>query len=225
MTSLAEDLRPPRLGPPPSELTPRGREILDQIEAIIVRDGFAKMTVDELASRLKCSKSTLYDLAPNKEELVLVVLDRRWRRTGHQLMGQLQNLDDPAARLEAYMTADIHHRQQSSVKFSEDLSRHPAANRLFTDHLRYSLALLQEIVQEGIDRGDFEPIPPRFVAEVVQAAGARCQDPQVLRAVGMNYEEATASLYRLVCSGLVRRAHVMKDGGNRRRHAKNRVDG
>ena len=204
VASLAQQLRPPRLGPAPSDLTERGRQLLDEIESIIVSEGFVKLTIDDLAMRLKCSKSTLYDLAPNREGLVLLVLDRRWRRTGHLLQEQLAVLEDPADKLAAYLTADLHHPKNTSVNFSADLGRHAAARRLFADHLRYSLALLQDIVQEGVDQGRFEPIAPRLVAEVVQTCGLRLQDSELLTTLNMTYEDAIDSLFRLLYGGLVR---------------------
>lgn len=215
MTKVA-DLRPPRLGPPSSELTDRARDLLDQIESIIVQEGFRRLTVDSLASRLKCSKSTLYDLAPNREELVLVVLDRRWRRTGRQLQELLATLDDPSERLKAYLMADAHHPQRTSLQFSTDLARHPAAHRLFMDHLRHSLNLLEQIVQEGIDRGRFQPLPPGMVAEIVNAAGVRVADPELLRSLGMTYDDAVEVLFRIVWGGLTSKPLPAEPTGTRR---------
>ena len=44
--------------------------------------GFATLTMAELAARLNCSLRTLYALAPSRDELVLVVVDRNLWRVG-----------------------------------------------------------------------------------------------------------------------------------------------
>ena len=54
----------------------RGSELLDALEDMVLREGFASLGVSAIANRLSCSKRTLYDLAPSKRELVLLVLDR-----------------------------------------------------------------------------------------------------------------------------------------------------
>jgi AcrR family transcriptional regulator len=48
-------------------LTRRQAELLDQLEALFLAEGFARFTLEDLAVRLHCSKSTLYALAGSKE--------------------------------------------------------------------------------------------------------------------------------------------------------------
>ena len=46
--------------------TARQTALLDDIVGLYLVEGFAHLTLDELASRLRCSKSTLYTLAASK---------------------------------------------------------------------------------------------------------------------------------------------------------------
>lgn len=201
--SRAAQFRPPRLGPPASELTSRGRELLDEIEAIFFDEGFARHSIDRLAARLHCSKGTLYDLAPTKDELVLVVIDRRLRRGGGMLLAELASLDDPVDRLAAFMRSELRHEPQRSIRFSEDTARHPAAARLIADHLRYALLTLQEIIEEGVASGRFRDVHPRMVAELVEATSMRVSDPEVLREAGLDFDQALRELCELVCAAVI----------------------
>lgn len=204
-TSVADQLRPPRLGPRSSELSDRARQLLDQLEALFTEEGFARLTVDGIATRLRCSKRTLYEIAPSRDELVLVVLDRRLRRAGRLFREQSEALDEPLDRLKAFMSADVSHARHPSLRFSEDVARHPAARRLVASHYRYANSLLQEIVQEGIARKRFNKVHPKVVVEIVDAALARLQDPDVLAAGGLTYEGAVAELTRFLVHALDRR--------------------
>jgi AcrR family transcriptional regulator len=56
----------------------RRDELLARLEKLVLDEG-AHLTVDELASRLQCSKSTLYAIASGKERLVTVVLKHFFR--------------------------------------------------------------------------------------------------------------------------------------------------
>ena len=50
--------------------TRRRTELFDALIALFLDEGFAHLTLDDIAGRLRCSKSTLYTLAGSKEQLV-----------------------------------------------------------------------------------------------------------------------------------------------------------
>ena len=53
--------------------TARRAQLFDQLVALFLAEGFAHFTLDDVAARLRCSKSTLYALAENKDRLVYAV--------------------------------------------------------------------------------------------------------------------------------------------------------
>ena len=59
--------------------TARRAELFDAVVALFLADGFAHLTLDEIAGRLHCSKSTLYTLAPSKDELVVAAVRHFFR--------------------------------------------------------------------------------------------------------------------------------------------------
>ena len=61
-------------------MTRRQAELLDQLESLFLAEGFARFTLDDLAVRLRCSKSTLYALAGSKEQLALRVIRHFFRK-------------------------------------------------------------------------------------------------------------------------------------------------
>jgi AcrR family transcriptional regulator len=196
-------LRPPRLGPSAAHLTDRGRQILDELEAIIVEEGFASLTVADMAARVRCSRSTLYDLAPSKDELVLVVVDRRLRRIGRMKQARLDELDDHADQLRMVISGKFRELQETNIRFIEDVARTPAVQRLIADHFRYGVALLRDVIDAGIAAGRFRPLHSLIVAETIDAALERIQRPDVLRDMGISFDEATVELIDLLCTGLV----------------------
>ena len=58
----------------------RKAQLLDQLVELLLAEGFAHLTLDELATRLRCSKSTLYGLADSKEQLVRAATVHFFRR-------------------------------------------------------------------------------------------------------------------------------------------------
>ena len=64
-----------------SSLSERKVEALAQLEKLIQK-GLPDLTMSEIASRLKVSLRTLYELAPSKGQLVLIAVDRILFRIG-----------------------------------------------------------------------------------------------------------------------------------------------
>ena len=59
--------------------TARQVDLLERLVALMVAEGFAQFTLDDLAERLHCSKTTLYALASSKQELVVEVVKHYFR--------------------------------------------------------------------------------------------------------------------------------------------------
>src|SRR3954470_11637208 len=92
---------------PPAEgaLTRRQAELLDQLEGLFLAEGFARFTLDDLAVRLRCSKSTLYALAGSKEQLALRVVRHFFRKATDAVEAQTLRQTDPGLRVVAYLSA------------------------------------------------------------------------------------------------------------------------
>ncbi|RDI45372.1 TetR/AcrR family transcriptional regulator [Nocardia mexicana] len=200
--SRAESLRPPRLGPASDRLSPRLREILDDLDDLFHAEGFSQFKVGELAERVHCSRRTLYELAPTKEELVLVVLDRRLRKISREARVALKEVDDPVELLERFHAPSHRDLRRSTMRFAEDVASHPAVQRLFADHHRYAVALLREIIETGKKLGEFGDVHSGVVAEVWDAALERFQEPRFLREYNLTFEDAAIELSRLLRFGL-----------------------
>ena len=68
------------VAPADAALTRRQAELLDQLEELFLAEGFARFTLEDLALRLRCSKSTLYALAGSKEQLAQRVIKHFFRK-------------------------------------------------------------------------------------------------------------------------------------------------
>src|ERR1700712_745269 len=86
-------------------LTRRQAELLDQLEQLFLAEGFAGFTLEDLAVRLHCSKSTLYALADSKEQLALRLVRHFFRKATDAVEAHAVQEEDPGLRVVAYLTA------------------------------------------------------------------------------------------------------------------------
>src|SRR3712207_8482294 len=104
-----------------TSLTRRQAELLDQLEAIFLTEGFARFTLEDLAVRLRCSKSTLYALAGSKEQLSLRVIRHFFRKATDAVEAQTVTETDPARRVAAYLSAVAGALSPAGAAFHRDL--------------------------------------------------------------------------------------------------------
>jgi AcrR family transcriptional regulator len=83
----------------PRTLTGRQTELLDRLEELFLNQGFAHLTLDDIVSELRCSKMTLYMLAPSRELLTLTVLRRFFDQADKNIQAQLDTSATPTAQI------------------------------------------------------------------------------------------------------------------------------
>jgi len=152
-------------------LTPRQLEILDALEDWVLRGGFADVTMAEIARRMGCSLRTLYGIAPSKDELVLIVLDRRLHRIGRDAMQVLESNDTPLVRLRAYLRATNLAVQPTTAAFARDFAAAPGAPALNEAHTDYIVAIARNLLEEAIETGEIEPVHAPAIAHVLGRLG------------------------------------------------------
>jgi AcrR family transcriptional regulator len=189
----------------PGPFSPRQEEILAELEAIILREGFRDLTVAGLSKRLRCSRRTLYELAESKNELVLLVLDRLLQRMGRRAHQRLRELSDPSERVQFFVGAGSAEIRSISIAFAEDITNFAPARRLFDAHYEFAASVLAGVIQDGIDKGAFRKVQPYLVAQLIEAGLARVQDPRVLRRLPGSEAESFDELTGIVLRGIVNR--------------------
>lgn len=178
--------------------------ILEALEDLFLREGYRRITVGELAVRLHCSRRTLYELAPGKEDLFVLVVDellRRIRGLGEQAV---REISDPAEQIEAYLAPGIAQTARATHLFSSDVASLPAAKRLMEAHQRERISGLRDIIEQGSRRGIFRPVDAHLVAEVFSFAYRRATEAEFLAESRLSLAEAYRQLSELLRHGLLR---------------------
>lgn len=185
-------------------LTTRQRELLDQLGAVF-DGGFADLTMAGLAARLNCSLRTLYELAPSRDELVLVVVDRNLWRIGRTAANAIDPDMGPLDALRAYLRAATEAVSGTTQAFARDLAAVPAAQRLNDDHSAYLIAVAQSLLDLAVERGDIDPIDTAALARVMAGVGRDFSKPEVLATLRSSPKDAADAVVDILLAGLHRR--------------------
>jgi AcrR family transcriptional regulator len=180
----------------------RHQELLDGIEKIILTEGFCDLTIGELAERLQCSRRTLYEIAESKEQIVLVVVDRLFRRLAWRAREAVRAEVTRLDQLYTYLTYGLVDLRQATLNFAEDVAGAPAVHELMAAHFRYAVGQVETMLADGIEAGKFAPLHPTLAAEILDAGIARLLDSEVLRSAGVSLSDGLEEFFNLFVDGL-----------------------
>jgi AcrR family transcriptional regulator len=184
-----------------ARLTARQREVLDRLGTLF-DDGFAELTMADIAANVGCSLRTLYDLAPSRDELVLTVIDRNLRRIGRRAISAIQPDLDPLVAIRSYLTAANEAVAATTPTFARDQAATPATHRLATAHSDYLVAITRALLDLAVERGDIAPTDTAAVARVVAGLGAMFALPGNLETIDSTPKEAADSMVDVILRGL-----------------------
>jgi AcrR family transcriptional regulator len=182
--------------------TARRAQLFDELVALFLAEGFAHLTLDDIASRLRCSKSTLYTLAGSKEQLVRAATVHFFRGATDRVESAITSTVDAAAGLTAYLSAVGVALQPASRRFMEDLAAFAPAREVYEQNTAFAARRVQQLIDEGAAAGRFRAVNAEFVADVAASTMARIQTREVATRTGLDDSQAYAELAALLTTGI-----------------------
>lgn len=169
---------------------------------LFLDEGFLGLRVSDLAARLHCSKSTLYELGHSKEQLIINAVKQFFRTATAAVERRTAEHDGSAERIAAYLMGVADALRPASVAFMDDLARHPPARAVYERNTRAAANRVRQLIAAGVERGDFRGVHATFVADTVAATMERIQTGAVTRSTGLRDSDAYEELTALVLTGI-----------------------
>ena len=176
----------------------RRQELLDALVEIVLRDGFERLSVEDMARRLGCSKSTLYVVAESKHLIVTAAVRAFFRRSTDRVEAQVRRTSDPVARVGTYLESIATELSAASPRFFADLESHPSAGAVYRRNTEAAADRVRSLLA---DAGDLD-VDPVFVGAVVTLVMEGIHRGRVTEATGLGDAEAYRDLARLLTAGL-----------------------
>jgi AcrR family transcriptional regulator len=184
-------------------LTERQRQLLDELEGLVIGEGLADVTMAQLAARVNCSLRTLYGISPSKDELVLTVTDRRLHRIGRAAIESLDPKLPPLDALRAYLSAANEAVRSERGEMFRGLADIPGAKRLFDSHENYLTAIVQSLLDRAVAEGDIASVDTAAVAHVLGGLGQEFSRSHVSPVIKKSPKQTADDLTEIILQGLV----------------------
>ncbi|KAA1378334.1 TetR/AcrR family transcriptional regulator [Aeromicrobium fastidiosum] len=179
------------------EMSGRTAALRDGIIDIVLAEGFLDLQLSDLAARLNCSKSTLYGIAPSKEQLLTSIVRTFFRRATERVEAAVDPSAPAVDRIGAYLNAVAVELAPASPQFFADLERFAPAGDIYRQNTQIAATRVQELVLEaapGID--------PQFLGTVARLMMESIHRGDVSRATGLDDSAAYRALADLILAGV-----------------------
>jgi AcrR family transcriptional regulator len=193
MTSMVR--RPP---------TARQTELLGRLEALVLAEGFAHFTLDDLAARLHCSKSTLYALAASKEQLAVRVVGRYFKGAAERIEARIAEVADVRERVGSYLAGAAEELRRASGQFIADVSAFAPTRTTYERNARAAAERIRTFIQDGVRDGVFRDVHATLFAEMAGLLIESIQTGVLTKRAGVSDAEAFTALAELLLDGLQR---------------------
>ena len=145
--------------------------IMDAAEALFRRLGFAKTAVADIAAELKMSPANVYRFFPSKNAIIEAICQRCLAECEERAWAVARSRGSAAERTERLVLEILAYHKENHltdqrvndmVLAAIELSW--GAIRAHKEHIRM---VLEAILREGIERGEFEPVDPRETSRLM----------------------------------------------------------
>ncbi|MEU2103514.1 TetR/AcrR family transcriptional regulator [Nocardia gipuzkoensis] len=182
--------------------TARRTALFDELVELFLAEGFAHLTLDAIAARLKCSKSTLYTLAGSKEQLVTAATVHFFKRATQDVEASVAATRGPRERIAAYLVAVGEALGVASDRFMADLDAFAPASEVYERNTRIAARRVRQLIDDGVATGEFRSVHAAFAADLAATMIVRIQQRGVRASTGLDDAAAYRELAAILTAGI-----------------------
>ncbi len=167
---------------------------------LFLAEGFTQFGVEDLSSRLRCSKSTLYAIASSKEQLFTAVVLEFFRRAADRVEERVAAEADPRERLPVYLAGIAAELAPASRAFLDDLTGFAPARELYARNTAFAARRVAQLVEDLGGAGD--PSTRAFAGATAALVMEAIQQGRVRTLTGLDDADAYRALADLLVAGV-----------------------
>ncbi|MFT4030122.1 MAG: TetR/AcrR family transcriptional regulator [Protaetiibacter sp.] len=194
----------------------RRDSLVDALVSVFLEEGFRHLSLNDMARRLHCSKSTLYLIASSKERIIVAVVRRFFRRAAERVERRVElSPVGSIERLQTYMSAISTELAPVSGALFADVDAFPAAREIYQLNTVLAARRVQELVIDAV------PATSRDRAVFIGAVAAQTMEAIHRGEIGASTGLGDSAAYRALSDLIV--AATDTDSEIHRGHADRRA--
>ena len=181
--------------------TKRQIEIMDALEAMLQK-GVPDLTMSEFAKKLKISLRTLYEIAPSKDELILMTMNNILVKLGKLAIDSVANINSPIKKLEKYLCIVNQAVGPKFDTFVRDIENIKGSQKMADYHENFIKNYTKNLLKESILKKEIKSIDVSAFAILLGGIGREFLKEKNKKTINMSPEESANSITKIILNGI-----------------------
>ena len=181
--------------------TKRQIEIMDALEAMLQK-GVPDLTMSEFAKKLKISLRTLYEIAPSKDELILMIMNNILVKLGKLAIDSVANINSPIKKLEKYLFIVNQAVGPKFDTFVKDIENIKGSQKMADYHENFIKNYTKNLLKESILKKEIKSIDVSAFAILLGGIGREFLKEKNKKTIDMSPEESANSITKIILNGI-----------------------
>jgi AcrR family transcriptional regulator len=180
-------------------------KILNAAQARMVKFGFHKVTMDEIAADLRMSKNTIYKVFAGKEDIGKALIKRLQQQLEAELSNIEKNQKDP---LKVFSDSILLLRRQLGPWFDyffrEIPTEMPDVWEEFLHFRNQKILGIRSLIEKGAKGRIFRAVNPALATEAYLGAVKAITNPRFLEQENLTFEQALDAILDIWSNGVIK---------------------
>jgi AcrR family transcriptional regulator len=182
-------------------LTDKNKQVIDKLE-LMLEKGIPDLTMSELAAKLKVSLRTLYEIAPSKDHLIRMTVNRILMKLGKEALDIIANINSPVEKLKRYLQ---HANQAVGPKFKvylQNLGNNNKSKEMIDYHEDYIISFTKELLDAAVTQKEIRAIDTQAFALLLGGIGRDFAKDVNVAKLSDSPEKSANSITEIILNGI-----------------------
>ena len=181
--------------------TKKHHDTIEDLEKLLEK-GVPDLTMSEIASRLKISLRTLYEIAPSKDQLILMTMDKILIKLGKFALDSVSEIQSPIEKLEKYLFIVNQAVGPKFNTFLKDIEKINGSQKMADYHESFISNYTQKLLNDAIKMHEIKNIDTKAFSILLGGIGREFLKEKNRYLISTSPEESANSITSIILNGI-----------------------
>ena len=179
----------------------RHNELINELEKLLEK-GVPDLTMSEIASKLRISLRTLYEIAPSKDYLIIMTVNNILKKLGKHALDAVINIDSPIQKLEEYLFIVNQAVGPKFNSFFKDLEKVDGADEMVDYHENFISDFTKKLLDDAKQEKEIQNIDTKAFSILLGGIGREFLKEKNRDSINSSPEDSANSITSIILNGI-----------------------